>query len=920
MKKRWPLVLLMAWLLPGVAYSDAVSEGQLAFKHGHFEQAVQHWETALKQLAPLNNQTTQYIDTAVQLSAAYQALGVPHLAKDILQNAKKRADQIGDPVRQANVLSQLADCMIMGGDVHEAVDENGQSGRGGVCRVKDSSSRWQKAQYFLDKAEALARQTDDTLLLANILNRQGNLWMLREDHLDAFKKTLIKYKPCLKQKAEVSILRAQTAGKQIDFTDEELQCIKDKATAEEETYPQCIVFKPIKDKILTNKALQCIAMAKAIEKYEQSLDKLADDQALKATVWLNLAQAKIKSENYGQAKPAIKTALKQVQMLPNSLEKAFGLINIAQTLQDLPKPPKAPTMAETITPNVELLDILRGVPFEETAADFTPPSLGTFPEAPRFSPAQLKQFRYQSYQALNKARQIAQTKQDDQTLAYVNGYLAQLYADEKRYDEAIQLTRQAIFYAQQNSLYSELLYRWERQLGDLFKKQGDLFEEPEKIDAATDAAIAAYQRAIGYLQNMGPILPSGYRVSQPFRDKEPIYFNLADLLLHKAAKTTTKTKQHLLKAARDQLDLLNVAELQSYLGCTIELQKIDHVLPPKTAAVYPIILPDRIELLVNMRGGIQQESIDLLSDEHLRHVVRLFQTKLQAVRDIKPQAQQLYKWFINPIKQTLSNQGIDTLIIVPTGILRTIPFAALYDAKNEQYLIEQYAVAVTPGLKLTGPIQALKRDKIKALLVGLSESVDEDLPELDHVEQELDEIEDLIGSSGKVLKLKNEEFSIENLETALNNTPYSIVHFATHGHFDSDPSKTFLLAYGGRLKMNRLRDLVGISEFRDQPVELLTLSACETAWGDDKAALGLAGVALQAGARSVLATLWSVDDVATKTLVTKFYEYLKNKDLSKAQALQKAQLHYLLQQNLQQNQVRSHPFFWAAFLLIGNWL
>ena len=114
--------------------------------------------------------------------------------------------------------------------------------------------------------------------------------------------------------------------------------------------------------------------------------------------------------------------------------------------------------------------------------------------------------------------------------------------------------------------------------------------------------------------------------------------------------------------------------------------------------------------------------------------------------------------------------------------------------------------------------------------------------------------------------------------------------------------------------MNRLERFMSLSQYRDQPVELLTLSACQTAAGDDRAALGLAGVAVKAGARSVLATLWFINDQASAQLVTEFYRQLRDPDVSKAKALQQAQVQLLSDRRYQ------HPGYWSPFLLIGNWL
>jgi CHAT domain-containing protein len=114
--------------------------------------------------------------------------------------------------------------------------------------------------------------------------------------------------------------------------------------------------------------------------------------------------------------------------------------------------------------------------------------------------------------------------------------------------------------------------------------------------------------------------------------------------------------------------------------------------------------------------------------------------------------------------------------------------------------------------------------------------------------------------------------------------------------------------------MNQLEQIVGIGQYRDKPVELLTLSACQTAAGDDRAALGLAGVAVKSGARSALATLWFVNDQATALLVSDFYQHLKDSSVSKAGALQQAQINILSDRRYR------HPGYWSPYLLIGNWL
>jgi CHAT domain-containing protein len=183
-------------------------------------------------------------------------------------------------------------------------------------------------------------------------------------------------------------------------------------------------------------------------------------------------------------------------------------------------------------------------------------------------------------------------------------------------------------------------------------------------------------------------------------------------------------------------------------------------------------------------------------------------------------------------------------------------------------------------------------------------------PPLPNVAVELEAIQKLQVSS----VLLNQEFLVSRVEKGLQSQQPAIVHVASHGQFESDVRKTFILTFDDKLTMDRLDQFVGFFRSRDEPLELLTLSACQTAAGDDRAALGLAGVAIKAGARSALATLWYINDQASSDLVAEFYRQLQDPAVSRALALQRAQLKLL-------NDPRyRHPGYWSPFLLINNWL
>ena len=258
----------------------------------------------------------------------------------------------------------------------------------------------------------------------------------------------------------------------------------------------------------------------------------------------------------------------------------------------------------------------------------------------------------------------------------------------------------------------------------------------------------------------------------------------------------------------------------------------------------------------------------------IRSLRRLIEKRI--TRQYLPHAQRLHSWLIDHFAGDVAKLGVDTLVFVPDGPLRTVPMAALHD--GERYLGERFALAVTPGVELTDP-RPLDRKGLSVLLSGLSHSV-EGYPELAHVPGELASVRDLHG--GEVLL--DEGFQLDVMKERLAEKEFGIVHIATHGEFQGDVAESYLLTYDGRLTMDRLEEYVGLFRFRERPLELLTLSACDTAAGDDRAALGLSGVAIKAGARSAIGTLWPVNDTASALLIIEFYRQLRDPSVSRAVA------------------------------------
>jgi CHAT domain-containing protein len=504
---------------------------------------------------------------------------------------------------------------------------------------------------------------------------------------------------------------------------------------------------------------------------------------------------------------------------------------------------------------------------------------------------------------LLEATTVAEQVGDARTRSYANGYLGHLYETEYRYDEALQLTRHAVFSAQSANA-PESLFRWQWQLGRLLAATGKL-----------DDAIASYGHAATTLRPIRVEAAATWG-NDSFTAEDSIralYFELADLLLHRASLTDdSQVAEQYLRRTRDAIETYKAAELRDYFrdDCVDTLQaritKLDQ-LAAGTAVIYPIVFVDRLELLISLPNGLKRLSIPV-SAATLTQEVRAFRETVEkrTTREYLPHAQQLYAWLIRPLEPDLASFQIDTLVFVPDGPLRTIPMAALHDGR--QFLIEKFALATTPGLNLTDP-KPIDREKVRLLSSGLTRAV-QGFPSLPYVEEEINTIRMLYQGD----QLMNADFSTPRLEQELKDHSYGILHIATHGWFASDTTQSYLLTYNGKLTMDELNRLIGLFRYRKDPLELLTLSACETGIGDDRAALGLAGVAIKAGARSALATLWFINDEASATLVSEFYRELRNPTQSKAQALQQAQ------QKLLADRVYEHPAYWSPFLLLNNWL
>ncbi len=991
MKTLPQISLFIALTLSSMTVAATQTDGQAYFNQGQFERAVQAWDEVL---STPSCQTKCQIDTSVRLSAAYVSLGRLKQAFKVLDFVRPLA--ANDPVREASVLMQLSDVYLAMRDFKDKdFDWGWQKIRQTI--IPSDNETDQKAiitkEDILKKAEDTLKKAADLamkpLLLANISNKNGNILMAREKYaeaLDAYKKSVN-----LSIQAGDKLLSAKAAINRVQasvkYGNKTIQKLFDKAWQQMKTLPnspdkafalislepflfhfqssshqkqqlrtllkrQLYVFKMNQDNLTLSKTRLKIKLLHSFNKNSEFFLKAQKQLEKEAQAWLveeknvekpddvyakvlktknaiNSISAEVKnSKNHqSQIEKTFKQALQRVEKLPESHDKAFALISLVKLLPHLQAFPKTHSALSSLSAEKSSL----------------------------------------ANELLSEAIKVAEVMKDNRSIAYAKGYMAELYAQEDRYPEAIRLTREAIYHAHNpNTLkvnrsiisnencdsntcpyqtglqsYPELLYSLEWQLGKLLKQYAKhqktvIYKNVALESAQRQVVIDAYQRAKTHLQSV----MKQYRCDgpQPFlQQAETFYSELTGFLLRQAAQAPVAKKQALLKEAIDSIEFLKETELQNYFHDVCVTKKLkdkldDKYVPRHTAIFYPVILDDRLELLLTFHdGSIKQVEVKMPSQE-LKQKAQNFWEQLSdqqlAIKDDSnylTTAKKLYKWLIEPISTHLKD--IKTLVIVPDSDLFRLPFAALYDEsdKGGKYLIEKkYALAISPAWELTD-MRVIPRRHISALLMGLKKSQAKEAKkfgELSYVDEELENITQALGGSSDTISqimtwltrshelLKDETFTISNVKASLRNTPYFLVHFTTHGHFDSEADNTFLVAYDKLLKLNQLETLLNSPVFKEQPVELLTLSACESALGAEQ---GLAGVAIKTGARSALATLWKVNDKSTADLMDKFYEHFIKLKSSKALALQEAQ------RELLKYDITAHPYYWAPFVLIGNW-
>ncbi|MCW5313205.1 CHAT domain-containing protein [Nostoc sp. KVJ3] len=865
-----------------------VEQGVKDYNAGNFQNAVKHWQDALNQYK--NNPAATAVVNE-NLARAYQQIGENKAAIASLSAAISDYGAVANIQQVGRMKSELAQVYSNLGQPRKAI----------ALLCGKMADKNQKIECTPESATQIATKYNDKRGQVAALGILGEAYRLIGYYDQAIKSLEIAQQlypaydflvlnslgNAYKSRAQLRELQADSANKAGIYS---------------------------KENEFTQKSIEDYNQA---HQYFQKSTKLASDQKESLAEMrglLNLIQLgsqtnKSKIINHEEFNKTVNDALKILEILPDSATKVYGAIDLAY-LQSDAKGTSTFTYCPTnlILPNADVLSLLQ------------------------------------------KSVLVSQNLQDNRLLSYSNGALGHFWECSPDNEKALKYTQAAIIAADNKLSAKDSLYLWEWQAGRILDRQEGKKEE----------AIASYQRAFDTLEDIrSDILTAERDVQFDFRDVvRPLYRRLAQSrldLLEVGAKSTTgyvyadERQAKELSAVVKTIDALKLAELQNYFGndCILsalnpkqvgELLKDNSVAFKNTGFLSSIILDGKTGMLLQLpnqptkfrwiEDSNQRGERKIISSDTLQKKIAEFRTGLIKGKEEfsydPTTAAQLYDWIIRPFADDIKPEKVKTLVFIQDGFLRSVPMAALYDRKQQKYLVETYAIATTPSLRLTTS-KARDRRTEKALILGLTQKATIDGKTFDALFAVPDEVNAIKSIFPNHTDLMDRDFSPESFQKTLDKTTYPIVHIASHAQFGIIPEDTFIVTgKNQKLTISQLENSLRNLNSKSDSVELLTLTACETAVGDDRSTLGLAGVALQVGVKSAIASLWSVTDESTSELVKTFYTNYRNAGMSIAEALQTAQIRMINAKKLPPsegiNPSYDNPAYWAPMIAIGNWL
>ncbi len=913
--------------------SQLVQKGIDSYRLEDFQKAIQLWNEALKFYSnnPVNEaivrenlaraypqvgQTKEAIDNWGQVISLYQRLG----------SGAPQQDKINIEEKIAKAKIELAQVYSSIGQPKKAITLLCSFGENGKCPKNDAKQDRQTKIFQFQFASSI----QDTNLKVAVLGSLGDAYRLtgENDYQEAINYLEEGLKTAPKQKNPYITSLTNSLGN---------------------TYSQQALLN-------YRRSLSPVGSRDDTEKFRKSAICSAD----KAWSFLQESRdnAKLQEDKRGQIQAIL--SLSNLYKKFDEIQKDTGAINFDCEEDSFQTNIKFKDAKEADVQS--LLDnatgLIKELPNNRTKIYTTVNFINLRKDKARCIP---ENFDQQAQELLDNAVDIAKTFKDNRAKSFALGEKGNIYECRQEYANAIDFTEQARTAAEKGKSLDSL-YLWEWQTGRILRDQ-----------KKTEEAIKAYEQAISTLEgsSRSDILTANRDIQFDFRDTvEVIYRDLVAMKLGliNSIETSSKSVNHKnsesnFNSILKTIDSLKLAELQNYFGDNCNLvalnQGRDNLQNAKTegllrvsnqskqyvdrtAFISTFILEDETAVILTLPNGQPQISLYHKKRQEVENEINEFRRNIQSTRGRAifndKLASNIYNWIIRDfeiLQKTNDENNIDTIVFIQDGILRNVPMAALYDSKNKQFLIERYAIAVIPSFSLTKP-ELMNRKNLRTLALGLSQEATVDGKLFKALPNVIEEIKGVLQKvSGQ--KLLDKDFTANKLEQELERNSYSIIHVATHGQFGIRPEDTFIVTGDNnkvtadnnkvtgnknKITFNELDKIIRQFNRNTEALELLALTACETATGDSRSTLGLGGVAVQAGAKSALASLWVIDDgIAAKVAVDFYDELLRNTNVSKAKALQSVLVKFIKKEKADGNDdLYSHPKYWSPFVIIGNWL
>jgi CHAT domain-containing protein len=912
-----PAAQLICTKTPNVSPEQLSTQGRERYENGRFDEAIDCWQKAIAGYRKLDNET-ETVNNQINLAQAEQALGFFPRAcstllqiyreengeencKILLQDEEKRNEFRKKLAERANSPSKIAGLRSFG-NVLRGLGELNLSNEV-LSLSRDKSQAQEKAAIWLDlgntqralsnkEQDLYYRSQDQQNLICAIIDAYAatEAYKIAEGEIDSTSPSPFNNIKLQSQLNQLSLV--------LDLQDWRNNRLKEQTKGKQDVLDQ--LFKQ-SSLFLLNKEKYC-------------WEELKIPQSSYKSTNLRDIEAKNSVETLESKQPIyIFTTKIRTWLLDNQLSDKNPLIQLPQI--------------DKIQQQIEKLPVTHAALF--TRLNFAK-NLIRIKIVPTTT---IKQFLETS---IKQAKDIHDSKIE----SYGYGYLGELYEKRGELELAKEYTKKALLIAQSLELASETQYLWEWQLGRIYFK----------IPAITQAQTKGMQQeSLNNLNAAREIYQSAYRTLQSMRrelvagnpdalfsfqnDIDTIYRNYVNLLLW----DNNPSQKYLFKA-REVIASLQAVELENFLRVACpeyNVEKIDQIVDkesPNAAFLYPIRLENKIEVIVKLPNQGELKRYSKTIPNNFDEQIRQFQRDLEeeyTFEDVTKEGKKVYDWLLKEAVAFIKNdKRIDTLVFALDTNLRNIPLAALVvdDTKNPPtYLIDNYAIALAPRLEIPTP-RIIQDKKLSVLAAGLTKPDAEkyqqfpkylqNFGKLRFATKEINAIEEIGGSKISLSKLVP-DFNTKDFQEKVNNSTFQILHLATHGEFSSSPEKTFILASDKPIVVNELGNIFRRqAQNQPEPVELIVLSACETAAGDQRATLGISGVGVRAGARSAIASLWALDDEISVEFTRKLYEQLLVPEQTKAQALRKAQ------RELRDSPGKGyeHPRYWAPYILLGNWL